>query len=58
MDTLSHRLEQWEEIVRQYERRRDANGERKVLDDDIKRSVMEDLVPQELARRSWPRTSA
>ena len=35
--------------MRQYEKRRDANGERKVLDDDIKCSVMEDLVPQELA---------
>jgi hypothetical protein len=49
MDTLSHKLEQWEELVRQYERRRDANGDKKVLDDDIKCSVLEDLVPQELA---------
>ena len=46
--TLPARLEKWEALTRRFERRRANGGPQRPLDDDIRVSALEQLVPQEL----------
>ena len=50
MHELGPAVQRWLDSVRLYERRRDAAGNRCVLSDDIKISVLEHLGPRELER--------
>ena len=50
IEELSAALEQWEELVRQYESRKKADGTRHQLDEEIKVSVLEHLCPPEIER--------
>eukprot|EP00973_Karenia_brevis_P046597 6462688-Karenia_brevis.AAC.1 len=50
MHDLSTALERWIESVRLYERRKDSNGDRCRIADDVKIAALEDLVPPELEK--------
>ena len=47
---LSAALEKWIDSIRMYERRKDSEGARLVIQEDIKISVLESLVPPELEK--------
>ena len=48
LDKLSADIERWEDLVRNYERRKGASGDRLTLQDDIKCSVLEAMCPEQL----------
>ena len=50
LDELSGAIEKWTDSVRMYERRKDRNGDRSAIPDDIKISALEALVPKELEK--------
>ena len=47
---LSAFLEVWEKNVRRYEKRRDDAGNRSIIPDDIKASILESMVPEDLEK--------
>ncbi|CAK0857642.1 unnamed protein product [Prorocentrum cordatum] len=47
LSDLYAKLEEWEELIRRYERKK-ADGMGKVVDDDVKVAALETMVPEEL----------
>ncbi|CAK0819708.1 unnamed protein product [Prorocentrum cordatum] len=47
LSDLYAKLEEWEELIRRYERKK-ADGQGKVVDDDVKVAALETMVPEEL----------
>ena len=47
-DCRAGALEKWDDLVRRYQKRRSGGNEVQRLDDDIKVSALESMVPQDL----------
>lgn len=50
VNSLRHNLERFEEKVRRYMERRDVNGARLVLSEDIRMAALESMLPDDLER--------
>ena len=50
LEELSEKIEGWMELVNRYESRRDSSGNRQLLADDIKMSILEAMAPPEVER--------
>jgi hypothetical protein len=50
LENILANLMAWEEQVRPYEQRKDKNGVRQIIPDDVRMSSIESLVPEELER--------
>ena len=50
-------IERWEEQVRQFERRRNAYGERKPIDDEIKAGILQQMCPENLRNHLYMNAS-
>lgn len=50
VDALRHGVEKFEEKVRRYTERRDVNGARLVLSEDIRMAALESMLPDDLER--------
>lgn len=50
VDSLRHNVEKFEEKVRRYTERRDVNGARLVLSEDIRMAALESMLPDDLER--------
>lgn len=50
LEGLNEQIENWTELLNRYEQRRDANGQRQTISDDIKMAVLESMCPPEVER--------
>jgi len=48
LENLGEAMEKWEEQVGRYERRKDSQGKKGYIPDDLKIAIVEDMVPVEL----------